>query len=67
MLTKIENAVINLLEWAGIAFITLAAVLFTLGGLTVGFFALINGFEFMDLLGMAGCFAADWFCWNIWR
>lgn len=67
MLTKIENAVVNLLEWAGIAFITLAAVLFTLGGLTVGFFALINGFEFMDLLGMAGCFAAAWFCWNIWR
>lgn len=67
MYTKIQEAILNLLDWAAVAFITLMAMFFTLGALTIAIFALINGVELMDFVGVVGCLGAAYFCWSIWR
>lgn len=62
-LTKIEKAVINVLDKAAYVFLTIMAVIFSL----VGIITICTGFDIVNLFGFVGFMGAAYVCWNMRR
>lgn len=62
-LTKIEKAVINAIDKAANAFITVMAVIFAI----LGIVTICTGLDIVNLFGCVGFTGAAWFLWSTRR
>ena len=62
-LSKVEKVLINVIEKAANAFITIMAVIFSL----LAIVTICTGLDFVNLFGFVGFAGAAWFAWSIRR